>query len=67
MSGLMRQIVRMPVISLGSTLAWGVVELLALQRARRATQDSRTPGSGNAVGAHNPPLHQAAPSSTCKR
>lgn len=67
MSGPMRQMVRMPLISLGSTLVWGVVELLALHRARRAPQDRRTPGSGNAVGTHNPPMRRAAPSSTCKR
>ena len=67
MSGLMRQIVRVPVLSLGSALVWGVLEFLALHRARRTTQDSRTPGSGSGFGARNPPPQQVDRSSFCKR
>lgn len=54
MSGLMRQIARVPVLSLGSALVWGVLELVALQRARRTTQGTGTPSSGNGPGARNP-------------
>jgi hypothetical protein len=67
MSGLLRQIVRLPVVSLGSTLVWGVLEFLALRRVRRTTQDSRTPGSGNGFHARNPPPHRDDRSSFCKR
>lgn len=55
MSRLMSQIARVPVLSLGSALVWGVLELVALQRARRTTQGTGTSSSGNKLGARNRP------------
>ncbi|QTQ31503.1 Uncharacterized protein pbN1_15110 [Aromatoleum bremense] len=47
MSGVVRQILRTPVLALGSAVVWGVLEFLALQRARLAAAPRRRPGSRN--------------------
>lgn len=33
----LRTLIRNPALALGSTLLWGILELIALQRSRRAT------------------------------
>ncbi|WP_281374125.1 hypothetical protein [Aromatoleum toluvorans] len=41
MKRIMRRVVGMPLLSLCSTLVWGVSELVALQRARRTARPPR--------------------------
>ncbi|WP_286164423.1 hypothetical protein [Azoarcus sp. DN11] len=41
MKRMMRRVVGMPLLSLCGTLVWGMSELVALQRARRATRPPR--------------------------
>jgi hypothetical protein len=41
MSGLMRRFVRYPALSVVSTLLWGVLEVVALQRSRRRSNQPR--------------------------
>ena len=42
MSDFFRRTVTHPVLAIGSTLLWGVVELVALQRSRAAQRESGT-------------------------